>query len=97
MRQVDGVTDAQPEDPPAPEEECDAAPLEEEVRTQTCRFCDGSMRLTGRTDRPRRYELMEMPLERFREAQAGLTITRGTKRPRVQASARPPMGCRCSA
>jgi len=42
-------------------------------------------KVAGRTDRPRVYELMEMPLERFREAQAGLTITLGDTPPRIEA------------
>ena len=45
----------------------------EEVRTQTCRFCSGDMHLTGRTDRPRVSELLQMPLDRFREAQGAMS------------------------
>jgi hypothetical protein len=85
VRQVHGVTDAQGQEAPVPEGPPEAAPLEQEVRTRTCRFCDGSIRLTGRTDRPRVYELMEMPLASLRDAQAGLRVTLGDKLPPLKA------------
>ena len=58
-------------------------PTEEEERTRRCWFCTGSMHATGSTLRPRVYELMEMPLERFRRAQAGVRVTLGDKLPQI--------------
>jgi hypothetical protein len=43
------------------------------------------MRVTGRTVRPRLYELMEMPLESFRQARAGFTVILGDKLPEIEA------------
>jgi hypothetical protein len=57
----------------------------EEVCTQTCRFCSGDMHLTGRTVRPRVSELLAMPLSRFRQAQAGFTVTLGDRLPQIEA------------
>ena len=56
-----------------------------EVCTQTCRFCSGDMHLTGRTVRPRVSELLAMPLSRFRQAQAGFTVTLGDRLPQIEA------------
>ena len=61
------------------------AAREEEVRTQTCRFCSGDMHLTGRTVRPRVSEILAMPLSRFRQAQAGFTVTLGDRLPQIEA------------
>lgn len=61
------------------------AAREEEVSTQTCRFCAGDMHLTGSTDRPRVSEILAMPLSRFRQAQAGFTVTLGDRLPRIEA------------
>ncbi len=44
------------------------------------------MHLTGRTVRPRVWEVMEMPLSRFRHAQAGAIVTLGDKLPRILAA-----------
>jgi hypothetical protein len=63
----------------------DEAAREEEGRTQTCRFCAGDMHLTGRTERPRVSELLQMPLSRFRQAQAGFTVTLGDRLPQIEA------------
>lgn len=62
-----------------------AAAREEEVRTQTCRFCSGDMHLTGRTVRPRVSEILAMPLSRFRQAQAGFTVTLGDRLSQIEA------------
>jgi len=48
----------------------------------------GAWKVAGRTDRPRVYELMEMPRERLREAQAGFTITLCDRLPRIEAERR---------
>src|SRR6056297_3740846 len=56
---------------------------EEAVRTQTCRFCTSDMHMTGSKVRPRVYELMEMPLARFRRAQVGMRVTLGAKLPEI--------------
>ena len=61
------------------------APLEEPERTQTCRFCTGSMHVTGRTLRPRVSDLLDMPLTCFRQAQAGAIVTLGAKLPQILA------------
>ena len=45
----------------------------------------GDMHLTGRTDRPRLSELLAMPLSRFRQAQAGFTVTLGDRLPQIEA------------
>ncbi len=45
----------------------------------------GSMHPTGSTCRPRGYELLEMPLSRFRQAQAGFTVTLGDRLPQIEA------------
>jgi hypothetical protein len=70
-----------------PNEEPEEAPDEQE-RTQTCRFCRGDMQMTGSTDRPRVSELMEMPLARFRRAQAGMRVTLGARLPQIEAQRR---------
>lgn len=67
------------------EKKQDEAPLEEQAGTQTCRFCAGEMKVTGRTERPRVSELLEMPLVRFREARAGLAVTLGARLPQIEA------------
>ena len=76
------------DDVPASESQDEAdgeAAREEEVSTQTCRFCAGDMHLTGSTVRPRVSELLAMPLSRFRQAQAGFTVTLGDRLPQIEA------------
>ncbi len=85
LRQYHGMADTEPEEKEEEGDEADVA-LEEPERTQTCRFCTGSMHLTGRTVRPRVWEVMEMPLSRFRHAQAGAIVTLGDKLPRILAA-----------
>ncbi len=68
------------------DDEQDEASLdEEEERTQTCRFCSGTMRSTHITTRPRVSGILEMPLSRFRRAQAGLRVTLGAGLARIEA------------
>ena len=76
------------DDVPASESQDEAdgeAARAEEVSTQTCRFCAGDMHLTGSTVRPRVSELLAMPLSRFRQAQAGFTVTLGDRLPQIEA------------
>ncbi len=61
------------------------AAREEAVSTQTCRFCAGDMHVTRRTERPCVSELLAMPLSRFRQAQAGFTVTLGDRLPQIEA------------
>ncbi|MHB9081265.1 MAG: transposase [Pirellulaceae bacterium] len=83
LRQYHGATDTQPEEKEA---EGDEAPPDEEARTQTCQFCRGHMHLTGSTIRPRVCDVMDMPLSRFRQAQAGVRVTLGQQLPQLQAT-----------
>jgi hypothetical protein len=43
------------------------------------------MHMTGSTERPRVSELMELPLARFRQAQAGIRVTLGARLPHIEA------------
>jgi len=79
-----GVADPEPEEEEEKSDEADGE-LEEEERTQTCRFCTGTMHLTGRTFRPRVSDILVMPLSRFRRAQAGAIVTLGAKLPQILA------------
>ncbi len=85
IRQYHGLEALESAESGEQNEEPDEAAREEEERTQTCRFCAGDMHLTGRTDRPRVSELLEMPLSRFRQAQAGFTVTLGDRLPQIEA------------
>ena len=83
IRSYHGLDDVQASEP---QDETDGeAARAEEVRTQTCRFCSGDMHLTGRTVRPRVSEILAMPLSRFRQAQAGFTVTLGDRLPQIEA------------
>ncbi len=83
IRSYHGLDDVQASES---QDEADGeAAREEEVCTQTCRFCSGDMHLTGRTVRPRVSELLAMPLSRFRQAQAGFTVTLGDRLPQIEA------------
>jgi hypothetical protein len=86
IRQYHGLDDPEPE-APEPDAEGDASLVdkEEEERTQTCRFCCGQMTLTGTTLRPKVWEVMELPLRRFRRAQVGVRITLGEKLAQLEA------------
>jgi len=66
-------------------EEKQEASLDEQQRTQTCRFCNSDMHMTGSTNRPRVSELMETPLSRFCRAQAGMPVTLSAKLPQILA------------
>ena len=89
LRQYHGVASAEAEEPKAETETDEAAlPQEEEEPTQACRFCDGTMHMTGSWRRPRVDEVMRMPLSRFRRAQAGARIKLGDKLPEIQAQRR---------
>ena len=58
---------------------------DDEPRTQTCRFCSGDMYPTRGTTRPRVFEIMEMPLSRFRQAQAAFKVTLGARLLQIEA------------
>ena len=79
-----GVADPEPDEEEEKSDEADGE-FEEPERTQTCRFCTGSMHLTGSTFRPRVSDILDMPLARFRQAQAGAIVTLGAKLPQILA------------
>ncbi len=85
IRQVHGLSDVGSIESGEQDEEQDEVLLDEQERTQTCRFCAGDMHVTRRTERPRVSELLEMPLSRFRQAQAGFTVTLGARLPLIEA------------
>ena len=87
MLKYHGVVDPEPEEEGKENDEVDGE-VEESERTQTCRFCTGTMHLTGRTFRPRVSDILVMPLSRFRRAQAGAIVTLGRRLPRVLAARR---------
>ena len=74
-------------EPAAPQEKTDETELamEEQERTQTCRFCTGRMQQTGSTRRPRVSQVMEMPIACLRQAQAGVRVTLGPRLPQILA------------
>ena len=87
IRQLPRLDDAEPRESQEEEQEPeqDETLLEEEERTQTCRFCHGEMTVTESSQRPRVSELLVMPVASFRQAQVGARITLGDRFPQIEA------------
>ena len=66
-----------------------ALPLEEAESSRRCRYCEGTMYLTDRTERPRVIEMMWMPWERFARARPGPIVTLGERVPDVRLESAP--------
>ena len=84
LRQYHGLANGEPAAPQAKTDKAELA-LEEQERTQTCRFCTGRMQQTGSTLRPRVSEVMNLPLSCLRQAQAGVRVTLGQQLPQILA------------